>query len=216
VLSPSPFVDASPWRATILDILFPKRIVYQHILLLHQIFFFLSIALSRVVPVLFPSLMRGDPAVDQKIVRAIGERLGGLAKTIEWECECTIEQHISSKVLKCACDFDLIAVSIMLNMEMNAIHETPMVSSQTSAPLSPEILKSDMMRVLEKEMEDIIVEDMLKSEVGPVKTAWDAVIDKERRKRAKDWRLRETANKIPPPPETCQVKMHNRARSLSL
>jgi len=107
----------------------------------------------------------------------------------------------------------------MLDMEIHSIHETPMVASQTSVLRSPEILKSNTMRVLAKEMEDVIVEDMLKSEVGPVKTAWDAVIDKERRKRAgaEARRLREVANTHPsPPPETCQMKTHNRARSLSM
>ncbi|OAX42810.1 DnaJ-domain-containing protein [Rhizopogon vinicolor AM-OR11-026] len=192
-LPPSAFVDVSQSRATVLDILFPKRIVHQHILLLHQIFFFLSIALSRVAPVIFPSLMRGDPAVDQRIVLAMGERLGSLAKTTERE------------------------LSIMLDMEMHAIHETPMVASQTSALRSSEILNSDTMRVLAKEMEDVIVEDMLKSKVGPVKTAWDAAIGRERRKRAEDWRLREIADKLPsPPPETYRMKIHHRARSLSM
>ncbi|KAG1739109.1 DnaJ-domain-containing protein [Suillus paluster] len=193
-LSPSPFIDAAPSHATILDVLFPKRVVYQHVLLLHQIFFFLSVALSRVAPVLFPSLMRGDPAVDQQIVRALAERLGALAKTTERE------------------------LSIMLDMELRAIHETPMVTSQTSMPPRPrEVLKSDIMRALTMEMEDVVVENKLKTEVGPVKTAWDAAVDKERRKRVQGWRLQGIADKLAsPPPDTCQMKLHNRARSLSL
>ena len=108
---------------------------------------------------------------------------------------------------------NLTVVFVMVNMEMHAIHETPVVVSQTSASRSPDVLDSDIMRILTKEMEDIIVEDVLKSEVGPVKTTWDAVIDKERRKR--DTRLR--GIKLPSPPlETRQMRSHNRARSLSL
>ncbi|KAG0708700.1 DnaJ-domain-containing protein [Suillus ampliporus] len=161
-LSRSPFVDAAPSHATILDVLFPKRVVYQHILLLHQIFFFLSVASSRVAPVLFPSLMQGDPAMDQQIVRAMAERLGALAKTTERE------------------------LSIMLDMELCAIDETPMVTSQTSMLPPRETLKSDIMRVLTTEMEDVVVENKLKAEVGPVKTAWNAAVDKERKRVQRD------------------------------
>ena len=103
-------------------------------------------------------------------------------------------------------------------MELHAIHETPTVTSQTNTLLRPpEMLESNIMRALSMEMEDVIVENKLKSEVGPVKTAWDAAIEKGRRKGAEDWRLREIADKLPsPPPETCRMKIHNRARSLSM
>lgn len=192
-LSPSPFIDAAASHATILDVAFPKRIVYQHVLLLHQVFFFLSVALSRVAPVLFPSLMRGDPIVDQQIVRAMAERLGALAKTTERE------------------------LSIMLDTELLAIHDTPMVTSEMSTLSRPqEMLKSDIMRVLTMEMEDVVVENKLKTEVGPVKTAWDSVVDKEMRNRDQGRRLQKIPNKLPSPPETVQVKLHNRPRSLSL
>ncbi|KAG2347455.1 DnaJ-domain-containing protein [Suillus weaverae] len=191
-LPPSPFVDAAASHATILDVVFPKRIVYQHVLLLHQVFFFLSVALSRVAPVLFPSLMRGDPIMDQQIVRSMAERLGVLAKTTERE------------------------FSIMLETELLAIHETPMVTSELSTLSRPrEMLKSDIMHALTIEMEDVVVEHKLKSEVGPVKTAWDFAVDKEMRKRFQGRRSQEIADKLPLPPKTGQVKIHNRARSLS-
>lgn len=192
-LSPSPFVDATTSHVMILDVIFPKRIVYQHVLLLHQVFFFLSVALSRVAPVLFPSLMRGDPNLDQQIVRSMAERLGVLAKTTERE------------------------LSIMLDTELLAIHETPIRSSELSTlPWPREMLKSDIMLTLTTEMEDIVVENKLKSEVGPVKTAWDLAVDKEMRKRIQSRRLQEDADKLPsPPPEIGRVKIHNRVRSLS-
>lgn len=191
---PSTFVDAATSHATILDVIFPKRIVYQHILLLHQVFFFLSVALSRVAPVLFPSLMQGDPIVDQQIVRAMAERLGALAKNTERE------------------------LSIMLDTELLAIHETPMVTSELSTlPQPHELLKSDIMHTLTMEMEDLVVENKLKSEVGPVKTAWDFAVDKEMKKRVQGRRSQEIVDQLPsPPPETGQGKIHIRARSLSL
>lgn len=192
-LSPSPFVDAATSHAMILDVIFPKRIVYQHVLLLHQVFFFLSVALSRVAPVLFPSLMRGDPILDQQIVRSMAERLGVLAKTTERE------------------------LSIMLDTELLAIHETPIPGPELSTlPWPREMLKSDIMQALTMEMEDIVVENKLKSEVGPVKTAWDLAVDKEMRNRIQSGRLQEDTDKLPsPPPEIGRVKIHNRARSLS-
>ncbi|KAF5383407.1 hypothetical protein D9757_006164 [Collybiopsis confluens] len=41
-------------QTTVLHLLFPQRVAYQHILFLHQMFIFLSIALTRVAPQLFP------------------------------------------------------------------------------------------------------------------------------------------------------------------
>jgi hypothetical protein len=217
-LSPSPFVDATTSHATILDVVFPKRTVYQHVLLLHQVFFFLSVALSRVAPVLFPSLMRGDPIMDQQIVRAMAERLGALAKTTERECKWIITFLGTSIKFWYIPILFLTIVSIMLDTELVAIHEIPVITSELNTlPRSPEMLKSDIMHALTMEMEDVIVENKLKSEVGPVKTAWDLAVDKEMRKKVQGRRLQEMVDKLPlQPPETGQVKIHNRARSLSI
>lgn len=215
---PSTFVDAATSHTTILDVVFPKRIVYQHILLLHQVFFFLSVALSRVAPVLFPSLMQGDPIMDQQIVRAMAERLGALAKNTERECKWAITFLGTSIKFWYTPIFLLTLVSIMLDTELLAIHETPMVTSELSTlPRPRELLKSDIMHTLTMEMEDVAVENKLKSEVGPVKTAWDFAVDKEMKKRVQGRRLQEIAHRLPsPPPETGQGKIHIRARSLSL
>ncbi|KAH9966286.1 hypothetical protein BJV74DRAFT_286356 [Russula compacta] len=53
LFSPSP---SSPEYQgySILSLLFPTRLAFQHIRLLHQLFMFFSIAVSRVAPVLFP------------------------------------------------------------------------------------------------------------------------------------------------------------------
>lgn len=53
LFSPSP---SSPEYQgySILSLLFPTRLAFQHIRLLHQVFMFFSIAVSRVAPVLFP------------------------------------------------------------------------------------------------------------------------------------------------------------------
>jgi len=53
LFSPSP---SSPEYQgySVLSMLFPTRLAFQHIRLLHQLFMFFSIAVSRVAPVLFP------------------------------------------------------------------------------------------------------------------------------------------------------------------
>ena len=48
----------------IFSVLLPHRVPFQHIRFLHQMFMFLSVALSRVIPVLFPepsSINSADP-----------------------------------------------------------------------------------------------------------------------------------------------------------
>jgi hypothetical protein len=56
LLSSSPVTTAGVVR--MLGLLFPKRVVFQHVLFCHQVFVFLSIALSRIAPVLW-----GDGAI---------------------------------------------------------------------------------------------------------------------------------------------------------
>ncbi len=60
LLAPTPSsFDASVWASSpdtstaFLNSLFPRRVAYQHVLFLHQLFLFLSMALSRVAPTLF-------------------------------------------------------------------------------------------------------------------------------------------------------------------
>lgn len=43
----------------IMKAIFPHRVAFQHVIFLHQIFVFMSVAVTRVIPVLFP-----EPADD--------------------------------------------------------------------------------------------------------------------------------------------------------
>lgn len=61
---------------------FPRRVAYQHVLFLHQVFLFMSVAVSRVAPVLFAGV------TDDGDVARMGGRIGELARGIERECEC--------------------------------------------------------------------------------------------------------------------------------
>ncbi|KAH7911375.1 DnaJ-domain-containing protein [Hygrophoropsis aurantiaca] len=169
ILSPSPvasspaaalFIDVTTPTRTILDMLFPRRVVYQHILFLHQIFFFVSVALSRVAPVLFPSLTKNDPSVDQHLVRAMAERMGSLAKSVERE------------------------LSIILNIELHSLHDSRLdLTSDALKP--PKKLREETMDALSREMENMIIENKLGREVGPAKSVWEAAIQKDRRETRK-------------------------------
>ncbi|KAJ7287007.1 DnaJ-domain-containing protein [Mycena rebaudengoi] len=71
LLSPFTHPAAGPTHRTILHVIFPRRVAYQHILFLHQIFLFMSIALSRVAPQFFPDTSKLTDAVAQKLVGLI-------------------------------------------------------------------------------------------------------------------------------------------------
>ncbi|KAJ6631443.1 hypothetical protein B0H10DRAFT_1938330 [Mycena sp. CBHHK59/15] len=85
LLSPSPSTSSSsmllspfthpadgPTHRTILHVIFPRRVAYQHILFLHQLFLFLSIALSRVAPQFFPDVSKVTESMTQRLVALIG------------------------------------------------------------------------------------------------------------------------------------------------
>lgn len=154
----SPFVDHVSSSGTFFDRLFPRRVAYQHIQLLHQVFFFLSVALSRVAPVLFPSVMRSDPAVDRQVMKAVAERLNMLAKSTERE------------------------ISIMQNATLHAIldHDSSKEGLSTEPSELPNRLDGDIVRILTDAMEDVLIESRLKSEAGPMRSAWDRAVEKKK------------------------------------
>ena len=82
-----PFPTPSTYTShTILHSLFPQRITHQHILFLHQLFLFLSIALSRVVPVLLSAFSSPTfPQISPEEHRQIAERLAGLSSIADRE-----------------------------------------------------------------------------------------------------------------------------------
>ncbi|KAI0279093.1 hypothetical protein BGY98DRAFT_1096332 [Russula aff. rugulosa BPL654] len=88
LFSPSP---SSPEYQgySILSLLFPTRLAFQHIRLLHQLFMFFSIAVSRVAPVLFPDasddpsslfLAQNAAAILEK-VKNVDRELHGMVET---------------------------------------------------------------------------------------------------------------------------------------
>lgn len=78
-----------PSSFSILQTMFPHRVPYQHILFLHQVFMFLSVALSRVVPYflfLFDDSEDAQPQVNPA-ERALWERIYATAAVADREGE---------------------------------------------------------------------------------------------------------------------------------
>ncbi|KAJ7496735.1 hypothetical protein FB451DRAFT_1359294 [Mycena latifolia] len=84
ILAPSPSFSSSsllighfrhpadgPTHRTILNVLFPRRVAYQHILFLHQLFLFMSIALSRVAPQFFPDAAKVTEAMTARLLQFV-------------------------------------------------------------------------------------------------------------------------------------------------
>ncbi|KAJ7198579.1 DnaJ-domain-containing protein [Mycena pura] len=60
-----------PTHRTILHVLYPQRVAYQHILLLHQLFLFMSIALTRVAPQFFPDEAKLTQGMSHRLLQLV-------------------------------------------------------------------------------------------------------------------------------------------------
>ncbi|KIJ66029.1 hypothetical protein HYDPIDRAFT_110156 [Hydnomerulius pinastri MD-312] len=106
----------------------------------------------------------------------------------------------------------------MLNTELHSIVPPPSFSSSPppsthapTNPLHPPPLPEPTLRLLTREIEDIIVEGKLKSEGGPLGSAWEGAV---RKGVGAD---KPTAPPPPPPLGSIQRRQgHVRARSMSL
>jgi hypothetical protein len=78
---------SSTIHENILVAFFPRRVAYQHVLLLHQIFIFASIAVSRVAPVLFPPTIEEVEGLgmDPRLVQGVLEKITELSQNIDRE-----------------------------------------------------------------------------------------------------------------------------------
>jgi len=78
---------------SILSVFFPTRLAFQHIRLLHQLFMFFSIAVSRVAPVLFPDA--SDDASSQFLAQSAAMILEKV-KNVDRELQNMVEMQMLS------------------------------------------------------------------------------------------------------------------------
>ncbi|KAI0919095.1 hypothetical protein AcW1_003441 [Taiwanofungus camphoratus] len=149
--------STSPALVRVFAFIWPRRVAYQHIRFLHSLFMFLSVALSRVAPVLFPSLVNDH--VDSKKLQGEIERIGLLARLIDRE------------------------VSSQVQTELHSVHGPRTGTQTTDATFAyvPPIEKpaDEVIDLLTAEMEKMIIETQLR-DGGPLKSAVDAAIEKKR------------------------------------
>jgi len=137
---------------SLLHAIFPHRVAFQHVLFLHQLFMFLTTALTNVAPVLFPN----DQLPENDILL---QKLNALAGTADREA------------------------SLLLHTELHSIHpstsERRVATPQMRPYLEP---SSEVMDQLAVEMENMIIErQIMLEEVGPLKSACEAAVEKGRK-----------------------------------
>ncbi|TFK50861.1 DnaJ-domain-containing protein [Heliocybe sulcata] len=139
----------------LLNLLFPRRLPYQHVLFLHQLFLFLSVALSRVAPVLFPQSPDEMAFQDDRVWSAVVERMRNTAMTLDREVVGLIDKEFRT-------------------LQSLRSPGTPVNGGSPSAELSDQHAQ-EVIELLTKEMENMIIESRLRKEVaaGPLRTVWE-------------------------------------------
>jgi len=141
--------------APLWSILFPERVQYQHILFLHQLSIFFSVALSRVAPVVFPKSI--DQDWDVRNWRTLLEQNDQIAKSLDSELFNTLHQNVRI---------------------LDPLYAHPTQPGQQIPPISNEV-----MAVLTEEMENMIIESSLKKDQDkePMKSLLNSAITRGRR-----------------------------------
>ncbi|KDR75519.1 hypothetical protein GALMADRAFT_247963 [Galerina marginata CBS 339.88] len=151
-----------------LQTIFPNRIPYQHILFLHQLFMFLSVALSRVVPQ-FIFLLSQDGNPDSKqldaVERAIWERIYGTLAIADREASVILHTILHS-------------ISPSSSPSSTQPYHDPTLARMF--PLSP-AQTTEALEKLTPEMRHLVIEANIKNQTaGPIASAWDAALRRAR------------------------------------
>ncbi|KAG5650525.1 hypothetical protein H0H81_011930 [Sphagnurus paluster] len=188
--SPSPVTVSSPALAglrttytthTLLHTLFPERLIHQHVLFLHQLFIFLSIALSRVAPVLlsafFPETQPTPPAVNAELAQltAIADRETSVMLH-------TLLHSISSPESAASPHEDISSLARPRPFrppEGIFAFPDPRTTPPEAHPERDEEPAHPLTR-LRREMEELIIEANIKKEDGPLRSVWEAAVRRGR------------------------------------
>ncbi|KAM6502700.1 hypothetical protein JOM56_002677 [Amanita muscaria] len=150
--------------------LLPSQVAYQHVQFLHQVFIFLSIALSRVAPQLFP---QQDPRLEVVLLDRINVLLAHADR------EASIALHTQLQTV--SSDNNDNSETEKKPAESVASH----VSFSKMRPL--ERLPPSLINTLVAEMENIIIEgNIRKADIGFLRAAWESALERRSGAEVKD------------------------------
>ncbi|KAF9463581.1 hypothetical protein BDZ94DRAFT_1297784 [Collybia nuda] len=189
ILSPSPSMGSPSFFSlpspsmttytthTILHSLFPNRLIHQHIRFLHQLFLFLSIALSRVVPVLVSAF--GPPQMSQKEEKEVIERILALSGVADREGSIMLHTLLHS-VMSPAERHEMIS-SLARPRPFEIPHGLQLgVSPGIEPTQAVNTPATQTLQALAKEIEELVIEANIKKEDGPLRSVWEAAITRGR------------------------------------
>jgi hypothetical protein len=145
-------------QKSIFHVIFPHRVSFQHILFLHQLFMFLSTALTQVAPVLFP----GPPPTSD--ADSLLHRLNLIAGAADREA------------------------SIILHTNLHSIQPFNPNSRTSVALMRPcEDPAPEVMQYVSEGFERLIIEKNIMQEGGPLRSVWENAINRGRKEKAQTY-----------------------------
>lgn len=158
--STSVFGKHLPTSYPILQTIWPNRVPYQHILFLHQLFVFLSVALTHVVPKIISLSSReaADSRQLEPFELATWERIYGTLAVADREASILLHTILQS---------------IHPTSRAKGHHEPSLASMQ---PLSQEETR-ETLDILTPEMHAMVVETNIKNHMSnPIQAAWKSAL----------------------------------------
>ncbi|TFK26319.1 hypothetical protein FA15DRAFT_667614 [Coprinopsis marcescibilis] len=177
IVSPSPEQGGAlaSRHSTIFSYIFPNRVPYQHVLFLHQLFMFMSVAVTRVAPHLIPYNELDDTRVQQTLL----QHTSTLLNVVDRETSKIVHTDLQS----------------IASEEPPSIQTSPVPRYPTFARLEPVTpgTATQVLTELAPEMEQLMLEANLKKSSGPLKTAWEAAVARAFKRRGEEEKERRRA-----------------------
>ncbi|KAG5722016.1 Chaperone protein dnaJ [Termitomyces sp. T112] len=182
---------------TPLHTLFPQRLIFQHILFLHQLFVFLSFALGRVVPVLLSAFSPNNtlsPAQTQELIQeifqlaSIADRETSMSSHILLHSIASPESTTSSPPSAIAPPHEDISSFarphhfVIPPRVLDLSDPRTQNSRKTTSPdkVAEAGNKNHPLVQLTREIEELVVENNIKKGDGPFRSVWQAAVRRGR------------------------------------
>ncbi|OCH83947.1 DnaJ-domain-containing protein [Obba rivulosa] len=154
-VSPLLFYESlSPPYTRFFATLWPRRVAWQHVRFLHNLFLFSTAAVTRLAPALMPQVL------DAKQLCAEIDHLNALARAIDHE------------------------IGLQIRTELHSIHgpQTGTAATDATFTYTPPCKPADeIVAMLSSEMENMCIEAMLRRDAGPLRSAVDVAVSKRRK-----------------------------------